>query len=156
MSQPLTAQHPPAPPRQGQARWLSSVVLPVSPRLPSHSQPRWEAWSTRELSGDASVAAARVESCAVEPVGMGASLDLLGATGHAGPSRPADGDRARLVTCGLWLARRRLVAAVLGPSGEARRVIRAALTDEARFGLIEFLAAMEPSSSPRRRSPAST
>jgi hypothetical protein len=46
------------------------------------------------------------------------------------------------VTCGLWLARRRLVAAVLGPSGEARRVIRAALTDEARFGLIEFLAAM--------------
>ena len=48
------------------------------------------------------------------------------------------------MTCGLWLARRRLVAAVLGPSGEARRVIRAALTDEARFGLIEFLAAMEP------------
>jgi len=45
------------------------------------------------------------------------------------------------VTCGLWLARRRLVAAVVGPRGEPRRVIRAALTDEARFGLVEYLAA---------------
>jgi hypothetical protein len=45
------------------------------------------------------------------------------------------------VTCGLWLARRRLVAVVVGPGGGARRVIRAALTDEARFGLVEYLAA---------------
>jgi hypothetical protein len=45
------------------------------------------------------------------------------------------------VTCGVWLARRRLVAAVVGPRGDARRVIRAALTDEARFGLVEYLAA---------------
>ncbi len=45
------------------------------------------------------------------------------------------------MTCGLWLARRRLVAAMVGPEGEARRVIRAALTDDARFGLVEYLAA---------------
>jgi hypothetical protein len=45
------------------------------------------------------------------------------------------------VTCGLWLARRRLVVAVLGPRVEDRRVIRAALTDDARFGLLEYLAA---------------
>jgi len=45
------------------------------------------------------------------------------------------------VTCGLWLARRRLVAAMVGPEGAARRVIRAALTDDARFGLVEYLAA---------------
>jgi hypothetical protein len=47
------------------------------------------------------------------------------------------------VTCGLRLARRRLVAAVVGRGGEARRVIRAALTDDARFGLLEYLAAAE-------------
>jgi len=45
------------------------------------------------------------------------------------------------VTCGLWLAGRRLVAAVVGPRGEGRRVIRAGLTEEARFGLVEYLAA---------------
>ncbi len=45
------------------------------------------------------------------------------------------------MTCGLWLARRRLVAAVVAPGGEARRIIRAALTDDARFGLVEYLAA---------------
>ncbi len=45
------------------------------------------------------------------------------------------------ITCGLILAPRRLVAVVLGPGGEARRVIRAALTDDARFGLVEYLAA---------------
>jgi len=44
-------------------------------------------------------------------------------------------------TCGLVLAPRRLVAVVLGPGGEARRAIRAALTDDARFGLVEYLAA---------------
>jgi len=46
------------------------------------------------------------------------------------------------ITCGLILAPRRLVAVVLGPGGEARRVIRAALTDDARFGLVEYLAAV--------------
>lgn len=46
-----------------------------------------------------------------------------------------------MTTCGLWLARRRLVAVVVGPGGDARRVIRAALTDDARYGLLEYLAA---------------
>ncbi len=45
------------------------------------------------------------------------------------------------ITCGLVLAPRRLVAVVLGPGGEARRAIRAAFTDDARFGLVEYLAA---------------
>jgi hypothetical protein len=45
------------------------------------------------------------------------------------------------IACGLALAPRRLVAVVLGPGGEARRAIRAALTDEARYGLVEYLAA---------------
>jgi len=45
------------------------------------------------------------------------------------------------ITCGLVLAPRRLVAVVIGPGGEARRAIRAALTDDARFGLVEYLAA---------------
>jgi hypothetical protein len=44
--------------------------------------------------------------------------------------------------CGLWLARRRLVAALVSPGGEARRVVRAALTDDARFGLVEYLTAV--------------
>jgi hypothetical protein len=42
-------------------------------------------------------------------------------------------------TCGLVLAPRRLVAVVLGPGGEARRAIRAALTDDARYGLVTYL-----------------
>ncbi|HET8541631.1 MAG TPA: hypothetical protein VFL83_17265 [Anaeromyxobacter sp.] len=45
------------------------------------------------------------------------------------------------LTCGVVLAPRRLVAVVLGPGGEARRAIRAALTDDARYGLVEYLAA---------------
>ena len=44
------------------------------------------------------------------------------------------------ITCGLVLAPRRLVAVVLGPGGGARRAIRAALTDDARYGLVEYLA----------------
>lgn len=44
-------------------------------------------------------------------------------------------------TCGLVLAPRRLVAVLLVPGGEARRAIRAALADEARYGLVEYLAA---------------
>ena len=43
-------------------------------------------------------------------------------------------------TCGLVLAPRRLVAVVLGPGGEARRAFSAALTDDARFGLVAYLA----------------
>ena len=43
-------------------------------------------------------------------------------------------------TCGLVLAPRRLVAVVLGPGGEARRAIHAALTDDARYGLVAYLA----------------
>ena len=43
------------------------------------------------------------------------------------------------VTCGLVLAPRSLVAVVLGPGGEARRAIRAALTDDARYGLATYL-----------------
>lgn len=46
------------------------------------------------------------------------------------------------VTCGLVLAPRRLVAVLLGPGGGARRVLRAALTDDARFGLVQYLAAV--------------
>jgi hypothetical protein len=65
---------------------------------------------------------------------------VLGGGRRVGPAFRRN-DRARGGGCGLWRARRRLVAAVLGPSGEARRVIRAALTDEARFGLVEYLAA---------------
>lgn len=45
-----------------------------------------------------------------------------------------------MTICGLWLARRRLVAALVGASGEVRRTIRAASTDDARFGLLEYLA----------------
>ena len=44
------------------------------------------------------------------------------------------------VTCGIVLAPRRLVAVLLQPGGEARRAIRAALTDDARAGLLQYLA----------------
>ena len=43
-------------------------------------------------------------------------------------------------TCGLVVAPRRLVAVVLEPGGEARRAIRAALTNDARYGLVAYLA----------------
>jgi hypothetical protein len=45
------------------------------------------------------------------------------------------------ITCGLVRAPRRLVAVVLQPGGGARRTIRAALTNDARFGLVHYLAA---------------
>ncbi len=45
-----------------------------------------------------------------------------------------------MIACGLWLARRRLVAVLVGDRGEPRRTLRAALTDDARFGLVEHLA----------------
>ncbi len=43
-------------------------------------------------------------------------------------------------TCGLVLAPRRLVAVILAPGGEAPRAIRAALSDDARYGLVACLA----------------
>jgi hypothetical protein len=48
-----------------------------------------------------------------------------------------------MTVCGLWLARRRLVAGLVGPHGRAQRCIRTALTDDARFGLLEYLAHVE-------------
>lgn len=45
-----------------------------------------------------------------------------------------------MIVCGLWLARRRLVAVLVDERGEVRRSLRAALTHEARFGLVEYLA----------------
>ena len=44
-----------------------------------------------------------------------------------------------MIACGLWLARRRLVAALVGPAGQRQRVLRAVPTDDARFGLGEYL-----------------
>ena len=44
-------------------------------------------------------------------------------------------------SCGLVLGPRRLVAVVLGPGGDPRRAISAALTDDARHGLVTYLAA---------------
>lgn len=46
-------------------------------------------------------------------------------------------------TCGIWLAPRRLVAVILGPSGEVRPALRAALTGDARLGLVQYLAAQD-------------
>lgn len=48
-----------------------------------------------------------------------------------------------MTTCGLWHTKRRLVAAVIGPDGGPRRLIRSADTADARFGLLEYLAASE-------------
>lgn len=45
-----------------------------------------------------------------------------------------------MIACGLWLARRRVVVALVGPAGQRQRVLRAAITDDARFGLGEYLA----------------
>lgn len=111
-------------------------TAPGSHRSPSRRapQPRPAPWTGEDA---ALAAAASAGWCQVD-----ALVPPAAASGERGEaSRAADADRARLVTCGLWLARRRLVAAVLGPGGDARRVIRAALTDDARFGLLEYLAA---------------
>ena len=48
-----------------------------------------------------------------------------------------------MTACGLWHGKRSLVAALVGPGGEPRRLIRSALTADARYGLLEFLAAAE-------------
>jgi hypothetical protein len=128
----------------GRMRWLSSSMLLGSFPSPSpHTPLARRARRTGESSDDALAAAASAGWCEVEPVALAAALDLPSAAPveRSEAARTADDGRARLVTCGLWLARRRLVAAMLGPGGEARRVIRAALTDDARFGLVEYLAA---------------
>ncbi|OFX25445.1 MAG: hypothetical protein A2V77_15310 [Anaeromyxobacter sp. RBG_16_69_14] len=46
-----------------------------------------------------------------------------------------------MTSCGLWLARRRLVAVLVSENGGAPRAIRAALIGDARFGLLEYLGA---------------
>jgi len=48
-----------------------------------------------------------------------------------------------MTTCGLWHAKRRLVAALIGPGQKAHRLIRSADTADARFGLLEYLLAAE-------------
>ncbi|HTS54968.1 MAG TPA: hypothetical protein VMH26_16980 [Burkholderiales bacterium] len=48
---------------------------------------------------------------------------------------------AREESWGVWRAQRRLVVALVGREGRPRRVIRSALTDDARFGLLEYLVA---------------
>jgi len=48
-----------------------------------------------------------------------------------------------MITCGLWPAKRHLVAALLKPDGHKPRLIRSANTSDGRFGLLEFLAATE-------------
>ena len=133
-------------------------VLPTSAASGSLQPPSRHASQARpptragESSDAALAAAASAGWCQAVVLGLRSA-----ATGErAEATRAADLGRARLVTCGLWLAQRRLVAAVLGPAGDARRVIRAALTEDARFGLVEYLAAAGPSSSPARRLPAST
>jgi len=107
----------------------------ASPRALLAEQAHWTALS----SPDAALAAAASAGwCQVQAV---ASAPTPGTTSERREAtRAGDIGRARSVTCGLWLARRRLVATVLGPGVEARRVIRAALTDDARFGLVEYLA----------------
>lgn len=116
------------------ARVVPISVAPGSPRPPSRpaSPARPAPWAGAS-SAAALAAAASAGWCQVDALG------LRSAGEHAEATGAADLGRVRLVTCGLWLARRRLVAAVLGPGG-ARRVIRAALTDDARFGLLEYLA----------------
>jgi hypothetical protein len=139
--QTVMVQHPPAP-MAGRGRWLSSSMVPGS--LPSplpHAALARRTRSTRASSAGVRAAAAWAGWCEVESVALAAALVLPAATPVGEVDRTADGGRARFVTCGLWPARRRLVAAVLGPEGQARRVIRAALTDDARFGLLEYLAA---------------
>jgi hypothetical protein len=84
---------------------------------------------------------------AARAVPSGAVLAAAASVGWCEAGTWAPGSRAAeiggaQVTCGLWLARRRLVVAVLGREGGPRRVIRAALTDDARFGLIEYLTAV--------------
>jgi len=45
--------------------------------------------------------------------------------------------------CGLWPAKRQLVAVLLRSDSDKRRLIRSANTSDGRFGLLEFLVATE-------------
>lgn len=47
------------------------------------------------------------------------------------------------LSCGLVLGPRSIVAVLLGERGLPRRAIRAALTDDARSGLVAYLAALD-------------
>jgi len=125
----------PRPALARQARALPSSAVPCSspPRSP-HAPRARRVWTGPSSPDDALAAAASAEWSEAPPSGAPSA--------PVEAARPADGSGARLVTCGLWLARWRLVAAVLGPGGEERRIIRAALTDDARFGLVEYLAAV--------------
>jgi hypothetical protein len=142
VAQAVMALHPAAPIAGWRRLWPSSRV-PGSLRSPLLRAP-----SARQACGSwkrvdvVLAAAASVGWLEAEPVTGVAALVLRSDDAGAEARRVAEGRRRYLLTCGLWLARRRLVAVVVGPGEEgARRVIRAALTDDARFGLIEYLAA---------------
>jgi hypothetical protein len=143
VAQAVMAPHPAAP-MVGWARVWPSSMVPGSLRSPSLPAPSvrraCRPWDRLDV---ALAAVASVGWFEAEPVSGAAALALRSSDpiARAEAIRVAEGGRGRLVTCGLWLARRRLVAAVVGPGEGARRVIRAALTDDARFGLIEYLAA---------------
>jgi hypothetical protein len=47
-----------------------------------------------------------------------------------------------MTSCGLWPARRRLVAVVVDDDGRASPAVAAALNDDARWGLLEHLDAV--------------
>ncbi len=135
----VMAPHPPALATRRMGA-LPGSVTPGSSLWPSpHASLVLRRHWTGTPSGVALAAAASAEWYAVEPAAP--DLPSVAPVEGAEAARTADGGRSRLVTCGLWLARRRLVAAVVGPGDEARRVIRAVLTDDARFGLVEYLAA---------------
>ena len=136
------------PAEMGRRTWCSlASAAPDSFPSPSlHGISPWLApWSRRQLDAALAVDAAGGSSTTLAAAREGHHRLRLVAPARAGEARAAEGgqerDRGRPVTCGLWLARRRLVAAMVGPQGEARRVIRAAFTDEARLGLLEYLAA---------------
>jgi len=125
---------------------LASCAAPdLLPSPPLHGISPWLArWSRRQLDAALAVDAAGGSSTTLTAAREGSLRLRIVPPARAGEARAAEGGdrgRGRPVTCGLWLARRRLVAAMVGPEGEARRVIRAAFTDDARFGLLEYLAA---------------
>ncbi len=132
--QTVMASHPVAVAVR-QARPLLSSATPCSPRAPSPHAPRMRQACWAGDSSDGALAAAapagwyEAEAGALDPPHDGEA------------ARAADVGQVGLVTCGLWLARRRLVATVLGRRGETCRVIRTALTEDARFGLVDYLAA---------------
>ena len=119
-----------------QARPLLSSATPRAPS-PHARRMQQAGWAGDSWAGALAAAApagwSEAEAGAL-PVALDPPDDGVAA-------RASDVGRGGPVTCGLWLARRRLVAAVLGHRGETCRVIRAALTGDARFVLVEYLAA---------------